>query len=215
MSRKNHKFVNRLREERVLLFKGKRRKVEEVARERKGKITMDLLFDYNEKKEVMVSYTKVKLPSNKREYQLVIVYGLKEEKPMKILTNIEIKNKEDVEKVVRLYFSRWRIEEYFRGKKQEYDFENMRVRTIKSMNNLNMMITIHLGHIGMIAEKIDKKLLSIKIICSSKSLRNKIVVWISQMARGIKEILKRAREGIKQWQKIEKQEKYKQLELRL
>ena len=215
MSRKNHKFVNRLREERVLLFKGKRRKVEEVARERKGKITMDLLFDYNEKKKVMVSYTKVKLPSNKREYQLVIVYGLKEEKPMKILTNIEIKNKEDVEKIVRLYFSRWRIEEYFRGKKQEYDFENMRVRTIKSMNNLNMMITIHLGHIGMIAEKIDKKLLSIKIICSSKSLRNKIVVWISQMARGIKEILKQAREGIKQWQKIEKQEKYKQLELRL
>lgn len=40
------------------------------------------------------------------------------------------------------------IEEHFRGKKQEYDFENMRVRTLESMNNLNMMLTIHLGHIA-------------------------------------------------------------------
>lgn len=42
---------------------------------------------------------------------------------MKILTNIDIKDKKSVIKIVRLYFSRWRIEEYFRGKKQEYDFE--------------------------------------------------------------------------------------------
>ena len=65
---------------------------------------------------------------------------------MKLLTNIKSTEKEDVIKIVRLYLSRWRIEEYFRGKKQEYDFENMRVRTLKVMNNLNMMLTIHLGY---------------------------------------------------------------------
>lgn len=208
-----HKFVIRLDNERVLLFKGKRHSVEEIAQGRKGKIKMKALFDDNEEKELKLSYTKVKLPYNKKEYTLVIVYGLSEEHPMKLLTNLEYAKKENVIKIVRLYLSRWRIEEHFRGKKQEYDFENMRVRTLKSMNNLNMMLTIHLGYMAMLSDKIDKKLLVIKIIEASKSLKGKIIVWLSQMARGIKEILKYCHTGIKEWQEIEHQEKIKQLQL--
>ena len=208
-----HKFVIRLDDERVLLFKGKRHSVEEIAQGRKGKIKMKALFDDNEEKELKISYTKVKLPYNKKEYTLVIVYGLSEEHPMKLLTNLEYAKKENVIKIVRLYLSRWRIEEHFRGKKQEYDFENMRVRTLKSMNNLNMMLTIHLGYMAMLSDKIDKKLLVIKIIEASKSLRGKIIVWLSQMARGIKEILKYCHTGIKEWQEIEHQEKITQLQL--
>lgn len=207
-----HKFVIRLDDKRVLLLKEKRHSVEEIAKGRKGKIKMKALFDDNEEKELMISYTKTKLPYNKKEYTLVIVYGLGEN-PMKLLTNLEYAEKEDVIKIVRLYLSRWRIEEHFRGKKQEYDFENMRVRTLKSMNTLNMMLTIHLGYMAMLSDKIDKKLLVIKIIEASKSLRGKIIVWLSQMARGIKEILKYCHIGIKEWQKIEHQEKIKQLQL--
>ena len=207
-----HKFVIRLDDERVLLFKEKRHSVEEIAKGRKGKIKMKVLFDDNEEKELMISYTKAKLPYNKKEYTLVIVYGLGEN-PMKLLTNLEYAEKEDVIKIVRLYLSRWRIEEHFRGKKQEYDFENMRVRTLKSINILNMMLTIHLGYMAMLSDKIDKKLLVIKIIEASKSLRGKIIVWIAQMARGIKEILKYCHTGIKEWQKIKHQEKIKQLQL--
>ena len=83
------------------------------------------------------------------------------------------------------------------------------------MNVLDLILNIHLGHIGKLVEKLDKKLLTIKIIERSKSLRNKILVWISQMSRGISEILKYAKVGIKEWQKIEKRDKYKQLELKL
>lgn len=208
-----HKFVIRLDDQRVLLFKGKRHSVEEIAKGRKGKIKMKALFDDNEEKELMISYTKVKLPYNKKEYTLVIVYGLSDEHPMKLLTNLEYAEKEDVIKIVRLYLSRWRIEEHFRGKKQGYDFENMRVRTLKSMNNLNMMLTIYLGYMAMLSDKIDKKLLVIKIIEASKSLRGRIIVWMSQMARGIKEILKYCHTGIKEWQNIEHKEKIKQLQL--
>ena len=208
-----HKFVIRLNDQRILLFKGKRHNVEEIAKNRKGKIKMKALFDDNDEKELMISYTKVKLPHNKKEYTLVIVYGLSEEHPMKLLTNIENAEKEDVIKVVRLYLSRWRIEEHFRGKKQEYDFENMRVRTLKSINNLNKILTMYLGYIGMLTDKMDRKLLVIKIIEASKSLRNKIIVWLSQMARGIKEILKNCHTGIKEWQEIEHKEKIKQLQL--
>jgi len=215
MTNHNHKFIVRLDDERTLLFKGKKKSVEEVAKSRKGKIIYKALFDNNEEHELSISYTKGTLPMNKKEYTLVIVYGLSEEHPMKVLTNIEIKDKEDIIKIVKLYLSRWRIEEHFRGKKQEYDFENMRVRTLKSMNNLNMFLTIHLGHIAMISEKLDKNLLAMKIIYASKSLKNKSIVWLSQMARGIKNILAYAHEGIKKWKDIEGREKYKQLKLKL
>ena len=215
MSKSGHKFVIRLDDERTLLFKGKRKSVKEIANSRKGKIKMTALFDDNEEIELMISYTKAVLPYNNKEYTLVIVYGLSEDKPMKLLTNLEYAEKEDVIKIVRLYLSRWRIEEHFRGKKQEYDFENMRVRTLESMNNLNMMLTIHLGHIAILADKIDKNLLVIKILYASKSLKEKAIVWLSQIARGIKAILAYAHSGIKEWQDIERKEEYKQLCLKL
>ena len=114
MTKHNHRFVVRLDDARTLLFKGKKRSVEEVSKSRKGKIKMTALFDDNEEHELMISYTKATLPYNKKEYTLVIVYGLSEEHPMKLLTNIDIKDKEDVIKIVRLYLSRWRIEEHFK-----------------------------------------------------------------------------------------------------
>ena len=214
MSNNRHKFVIRLDDERTLLFKDKKRSVGEVAKTRKGKILYKALFN-NEEYELMLSYTKAILPYNKKEYTLVIVYGLSEEHPMKLLTNIDIKEKEDVIKIVRLYLSRWRIEEHFRGKKQEYDFENMRVRTIESMNNLNMMLTIHLGHIAILADNINKKLLTIKIIYASKSIKDKAIVWLSQIARGIKNMLIYAHKGIKEWQEIEMKNQNIQLCLKL
>ena len=172
-----------MKDKRTFLFKGKRKNCYEEAIKRKGKIKMELWFE-DEKEELSVSHTRVTLPSNKKDYELV-----SEDRPLILLTNLNIHTKEDVIKVVRLYFSRWRIEEYFRAKKQEYDFENMRVRSLKSMNNLNTILTIYLGYIGILSEKMDSKLMTIKIIESSKSLRRKIIVWLSQMARGIKEIL--------------------------
>ena len=208
-------FVIRMEDKRNFLFKGKKKNCHEMAIRRKGKIKMVLWFDDKEEYEVSISHTKVVLPFNKKEYELVFVYGLDEEHPMILLTNRNIHSKEDVIKVVRLYFYRWRIEEYFRSKKQEYDFENIRVRTLKAINNLNLLLTIHMGHLSMLAEEIDNKLLIIKIIEASKSLRNKVCVWFSQLARGIYEILKKAHTGIKDYQKIEQRLGYKQLQLKL
>ena len=213
VDKNNDYFVIRMDDNRTFLFKGKKKKCYDVAVRRKGKIKMILWFNDNEEHEVYISHTKVTLPYNKKDYELVIVYGLSEDRPLILLTNRSIKSKEDVIKIVRMYFYRWRVEEYFRAKKQEYKFENLRVRTLKSMNNLNLLLTIHMGHIGMLVESIDRKLLVIKIIERSKSLRNKVVVWLNQMARGIKEILKLAHSGIKEWQQIEVREKYRQLQL--
>ena len=214
VDKSGNNFVIRMNDRRNFIFKNKKKNAYKEALKRKGKVKMELWFE-NEKYEVSVSHTKITLPSNKKDYELVFVYGLSEERPLILLTNKGIHSKEDVIKVVRLYFYRWRVEEYFRSKKQEYEFENMRVRTLIAMNNLGFMLMIHMGHISMLIEDMDKKLLTIKIIESSKSIRNKILVWISQIARGISNILKYAHEGIKKWQEIEVRSKFKQIQLKL
>lgn len=207
-------FVIRMNDKRNFLFKGRKKNAYQEAIKRKGKVKMELWFE-GEKLEISISHTKVTLPSNQRDYELVFVYGLSEERPLILLTNRSIHGKEDVIKVVRLYFYRWRVEEYFRSKKQEYEFENMRVRTLKAMNNLNLMLMVHMGHLGILVEDMDRKLLTMKIIERSKSIKRKVLVWLSQISKGMSEILKYAHTGIKEYQKIEKREKYKQLQLRL
>jgi hypothetical protein len=85
----------------------------------------------------------------------------------------EIYSKEDIIKAVRFYFLRWRIKEYFRVKKQEYEFENIKLRTLKVINKLNLLLIIHIGYMNKFAEEINEKLLSVKIIEASKSIRKK------------------------------------------
>ena len=100
--KEENKFVTRLKGNRYLLFKGKKRIVESVASERKGKISTKLMYQ-GENKECSISYTKVELPSYKgKEVSLVTIHGLsKDEIPMMLLTNLEVKDKESAEHIVR------------------------------------------------------------------------------------------------------------------
>ena len=50
----------------------------------------------------------------------------------------------------------------------------MRVRTLKSINNLNLLLRLVMGLPSILVEEIDRKLLTIKIIERSKSLRNDV-----------------------------------------
>ncbi len=83
------------------------------------------------------------------------------------------------------------------------------------MNNFNLFLTIYLGHINQLAEEINSKLLNIKIIEESKSLRGKVIIWMNQFAREIKNILAFTHKGIKEFKKIETGLKHRQLQLKL
>ena len=71
--------------------------------------------------------------TSRKNIYLVLVYGITEH-PMMLAINKEITSKEDVSKVARAYFSRWKIEEYFRCKKQMFQFENFRIRKLCAIN---------------------------------------------------------------------------------
>lgn len=211
----NDDFIIRLKGNRNLLFKGKSKNVEEMAKRRKGKVKMEMYFS-KEDKTVYVTHTRVELSSHKgKQLTLVIVYGLSDTTQMMLLTNKKVSCKEDLHKIVRAYMSRWRIEENFRFKKEQYKLENMRVRTVHAMNVMNTIVMILVGHIGVLAENIDKKLLVIKMIERGKSLKGKAYLWYYQIAKGIKNILMYAHNGIREFQDIRKKERYKQLQLKL
>ena len=193
----------RLKKNRVFLFKGKMKKVEDSYHSHKGKIKMKLIFE-GEEKEVYLSYTRVILPTDNREYSLIYVYGLSEKERFILLTNKEIKEASDAIKLVRIYMDRWRIETYHRSIKDEYKYEDMRVRSLKAINNLTYIFNLVIGHIISLIEDMNNKLLSIKIIEESKSLRQKVGVWITQFARGINIMLKRSVVGIKKYFKDSK-----------
>ena len=66
-------FVIRMNDKRIFFFKGKKKNAYQEALKKKGKVRMELWFE-GEKVEISVSHTKVTLPSNKKDYELVFVY---------------------------------------------------------------------------------------------------------------------------------------------
>ena len=203
---KNQYFIIRLKEKRIVYRNHKWYPITTFRDAFKGKINMKLMFQ-GEEKECKVSVMKVQITAKKKWINLVFVYGLSDT-PMMLASNIPIKSKEDVIKVARNYLNRWRIEEYFKFKKQEYKFENFRVRNLKSINNLNKLLTYAIGLVVLLSEKIGKREFINKIIKQSNSLRNDVYLWLYQIARGIYNILMMARTGIREWQNIRKTKQY-------
>ena len=199
---KNQHFVIRLTEKRKIYYKHRWNKITTLRDAYKGKLKFNIMFQ-NVEKECLISVIKAQITASKKWINIFFVYGLSDT-PMMLASNIPIKSKEDALKVARLYFSRWRIEEYFKFKKQEYNFENFRVRSLKSINNLNLLLTYTIGFIALMCEKLGKNMFAQEIIKESKSLKDKVYLWFYQMAREIYNILKNAKIGIKEWQNIQK-----------
>lgn len=204
MYKQEQDFILRLTEKRRLFWKGKWFKSTILRDSRKGKIKTTLTFkeNGNEKKEtVYLSHLNVKITASKNKVNLILVYGLGDT-PMMLATNKNIRGKDDVIKIVRTYMSRWRIEEYFRFKKQQFGFENFRVRSLVSINNLNQLLTYAIGLIAILAEKIGRSELPHRLIHNAKALRNDILFYYYQLAEGISATLAYAKTGVRGWFKI-------------
>ena len=70
------------------------------------------------------------------------------------------------------------------------------------------MLSHTIGLIAILSEKINKREFVNEIIKESKSLKDKVYLWFYQLARRIYNILKMARTGIKEWEQIQKTNKY-------
>ena len=190
-------FVIRLTQKRKLFFHGKWVSAAKLCAERKGKIKLNLFYKGKEH-EAYISHVKVQLTAAKRNVYLVLVYGITEH-PMMLVTNKSISNKDDVIKIVRLYFSRWRIEEYFRAKKQIFDFENFRVRKLKAINALNFYIGIAMAFLAHMTRKNAANALLAAVLAAARPIKKKVHFFYYRIADGIAELLRYAKTGIRDW----------------
>ena len=209
---KDQEYVIRLTAKRKLLYHNKWVFATELRNRRKGKVKLPLFYKGKEH-EAYLSHVKVQITASRKNIYLVLVYGVTEH-PMMLATNKEIKSKNDVIKVAKLYFSRWRIEEYFRCKKQMFQFENFRVRKLKAINALNFYITLCMAFLAHLSMKPETNALKAAIIKKAAPIKVKISFCYYRLAKGVSGILAYAKEGIRLWFRP-KRPAYRQLCLKL
>ena len=205
-------YVIRLTAKRKLLFHNKWVPATELRNRRKGKIKTPVFYK-GKQREAYLSHVKVKITASRKDVYLILVYGITEH-PMMLVTNKELKSKDDVIRIARLYFSRWRIEEYFRCKKQVFKFENFRVRKLKSINALNFYITLCMAFLAQISMKSETNALKVSIIKKAAPVKEKVQFCYYRLAKGISGILSYAKEGVRLWFRT-KRPAYRQLRFKL
>ena len=213
-SEKNYKsdYVIRLTSKRKLFFHNKWVPATELRNRRKGKIKTNVFYRGKDH-EAYLSHVRVQITASRKDIFLVLVYGITEH-PMMLATNKEIKSKEDVINVARTYFSRWKIEEYFRCKKQMFQFENFRVRKLTAINALNFYITLCMAFLAMISMQSETNALKVSIIKTADPIKEKVFFCYYRLAKGISGILSYAKEGVRLWFRT-KRPAYRQLCLKL
>ena len=205
-------YVIRLKSNRKLYYHNKWVMATELRNRRKGKIRMPLYYK-GKTHEAYLSHVKVQITASKKDIYLVLVYGITEH-PMMLATNKDIKSKEDVIAVAKHYFSRWKIEEYFRCKKQMFRFENFRVRKLSAINALNFYITLCMAFLAHISMKSETNALKVAIIQTADPIKEKVYFCYYRLAKGISGILSYAKEGIRLWFRT-RRPAYHQLRLKL
>ena len=100
-------YVIRLTSKRKLLYHNKWTPATELRDRRKGKIKTSVFYRGKEH-EAYLSHVRVQITASRKDIYPVLVYGITEH-PMMLATNKEIKSKEDVLRVARIYFSDGRL----------------------------------------------------------------------------------------------------------
>ena len=190
--KKGIKFIIRGKKNRDVIYNDKKINILELANKFKGKFRITLIIK-GKKLTRYASCVKVKLPNSKYRIYAVFVYFKGE--TVIFYTNQEIECKKDIIRVVTSYYSRWKIEEYFKFKKQQFGFENFRVRSLSKMNGLNLILSLAIGCITLINQNTAS--LKAAIIYHAGVIKEKVFFEYYRLGSGIREILSHTVVGIR------------------
>ena len=168
--RNHEKFIIRATKNRSVRYKDETVNIMAVANRFKGKYRLD----FQDKKGKTISCKTTFIPVSLPKYpntpiNLVAVYGFGKE-PMLLLTNLKSEDTRLANTITKVYLMRWRIEEYFRFKKQQYAWEGFRVRSLNAIRTLHRILTLLAGLIGTLSEKRDESLFVMELIAVSKRI---------------------------------------------
>lgn len=189
-------FIIRAKKNRDVKYKGKTINILELANQYKGKYKMAFKNKKGKKVNCKISMIPISLPkAPQKELTLVVVYGFGEI-PMMLISNLKSTDDRLPKVVTKVYLMRWRIEEYYRFKKQQFGFEDFRVQSLTSIRVLNTMLTVLIGLISTFSEKQDQSIFIKEIIECSKRIYGKSKFVYYALGDGIFNILQKTKEGI-------------------
>ena len=179
--------------DRNVYINGEKNTISNIAKHIKGKYKyvsrdyQNLKISY---KQIIIKNRETKSLSSK-VITMVVVKGFAIDKRtlneayMVLLTSRKVSGKDQALQVVRDYALRWKIEENFKYKKQQFSFEKIKVRRYKRIQSLNTLLT----YVMFFSNVINMKAVG-KIIRKIKNqLREKILFWLYRISDGIKEII--------------------------
>lgn len=194
--RNKENFIIRARKDRDVIYKDKTINILELAKKFKGKYSLDFQNKRGYKVQCKISIIPIKLPCRPNDnLNLVVCYGFGKV-PMMLITNLKSEDKRLPVAIVKVYLMRWRIEEYYRFKKNQFKFEDLRVRSLNSIRNLNLILMIVVGYIGYISEKQDGKSYVLELIHISKRIYEISNFVFYAIADGLFAVLSKGKAGI-------------------
>jgi hypothetical protein len=194
----DEKFVIRAKKNRNVVYKNKTQNIMDVANLYKGNYRMDFMGKQGKKIECKISCIPVKLCEfPDKDLVLVVVYGFGKA-PMLLITNLELTEKKKLCMIAaKVYLMRWRIEEYFKFKKQQFGLEDLRVMTLQSIRNLNLFATLAAGYIAIINSEKEDTIFMLELKECSKRIYDIPKFIFYALGYAIERVLSRTRSGIK------------------
>ena len=190
------KFVIRIRSDRNMVYKGETTKAAKLAEQFKGKYVLRYKRKNGKHVDCKISIVPISMCFRPDvELNLVICHGLGQE-PMMLLTNLKSDDDRIAVTVTKVYLLRWKIEEFHGFKKQQFGFEDFRVRSLNAIRTLDLLLTIAIGYIGMLSEKADDKRIAMELIHLSKRIYGVPRFRFYALADGIYAVLSKGKPGI-------------------
>ena len=195
--RNREKFVIRAKKNRNVIYKGKTQNIMDVAEKYKGAYRMDFMDKRGKRMECKISYIPVRLCEfPDKALVLVAVYGFGAQ-PMLLLTNLDMSEKKKLCMIAaKIYLMRWRIEEYFKFKKQQFELEDLRVLSLQSIRNLNLFATLAAGYIGIINTEKEDTIFMLELLECSRRIFDIPKFVFYTLGYAIKRTLAGTRSGI-------------------
>ena len=193
----DEKFVIRSKKNRNVIYNGKAQNIMDVAGNYKGNYRMDFKDKHGKKIECKISYIPVQLCEfPNKTLVLVAVYGFGAQ-PMLLLTNLDLSEKKKLCMIAtKVYLMRWRIEEYFKFKKQQFELEDLRVMSLQSIRNLNLFATLVTGYIGIMSCEKDDTIFMLELKECSKRIFDVPKFIFYGLGYAIERVLARTHSGI-------------------
>lgn len=202
--KQKEKFIIRCKRTRDIIHKGKVGNILDVAQQYKGKYSMEFKTKNNKIIQCKITVIEVSLPKYPNtKLNLVIIYGFSKI-PMMLLTNIDSDYKRLCATVTKIYLMRWKIEEYYGFKKQQFEYEDFRIRSLKAIRLLTIIVMIIVGYIAMLTEKCESSKFVAEIITASKRIygikkkNGRLKFLFYSIADGLHNVLQKATSGIQQ-----------------